>query len=80
MEKAPTGFILKKRLEEFIFYAFACRVNELSHLTVLIMFETIKCPNGSRRLMPFVPSLFLVGKYALEDFQYFFVCPIRSFT
>ena len=40
MNKASRGFILKKRLED-IFYLFAYGVNELSHLVVLITFETI---------------------------------------
>ena len=37
---ASRGFILKKRFED-IFYPFAYGVNDLSHLVVLIIFETI---------------------------------------
>ena len=40
MEKESRGFILKKRLED-IFYLLAYGVNDLSHLVVLILFETI---------------------------------------
>ena len=43
----------------------------ISHLVVLIIFETgDKCPNESRRIIPFVasvPFLFLPGKYALKN-------------
>ena len=48
-------------------------VIDLSHLVVLIIFETIiKCPNDSIRIciMPFVASVgfgFLEGKYSLEN-------------
>ena len=40
MKQASKGFILKKRFED-IFYLFAYGVNDLSHLVVLIIFETI---------------------------------------
>ena len=40
MKKASKRFILKKRFED-IFYLFAYGVNDLSHLVVLIIFETI---------------------------------------
>ena len=59
---------MKKRLED-IFYLCAYGVNDLSHLVVLIS-RNDKCPNDSRRIMPFVASVpfwFLAGKYALEN-------------
>ena len=53
---------MKKRLED-IFYLFAYGVNDLSHLLVLIIFETINV------LMTFVASIpfwFLAGKLFFE--------------
>ena len=40
MKQASKGFILKKRFED-IFNLLAYGVNDLSHLVVLIIFETI---------------------------------------
>ena len=61
---------MKKRLEE-IFNLFAYGVNDLSHLVVFIIIETINVrTNDSRRIMPFVASVpfwFLAGNYALEN-------------
>ena len=48
---------MKNRLEE-IFNLFANGVNDLLHLVVLIIFETINVrTNDSRRIMPFVASV-----------------------
>ena len=61
---------MKKRLED-VFNLFAYGINDLSHLVVLIIFETINVrTNDSRRIMPFVASVpfwFLAGKYVLEN-------------
>ena len=53
-------------------YLFAYGAKDLSHLVVLIIIiRNDKCPNDSRRIMPFVasavPFWFFAGKYALEN-------------
>ena len=61
MKKESRGFILKKRLED-IFYLLAYGVNDLSHLVVLIIFETINVlmtVDASCRLL----LLFLSGSW-----------------
>ena len=61
MKKASRGFTLKKRFED-IFYLFAYGVNDLSHLVVLIIFETINVlmtVDASCRLL----LLFLSGSW-----------------
>ena len=52
------------------FYLFAYGVNDISHLVVFYHIRNDKCPNDTRRIMPFVasvPFLFLAGKYALKN-------------
>ena len=61
MKKASRGFTSKKRFED-IFYLFAHGVNDLSHLVVLIIFETINVlmtVDASCRLL----LLFLSGSW-----------------
>ena len=61
MKQASKRFILKKRFED-IFYLFAYGVNDLSHLVVLIIFETINVlmtVDASCRLL----LLFLSGSW-----------------
>ena len=61
MKKASRGFTSEKRFED-IFYLFAHGVNDLSHLVVLIIFETINVlmtVDASCRLL----LLFLSGSW-----------------
>ena len=69
---------MKKRLDD-IFYLFAYGVNDLSHLVVMIIFETINVlmtVDASCRLL----LLFLSGssqdKYALENSSIVFRVPL----
>ena len=62
---------MKKRCEDiFIFSLSAYGVNDLSHLDVLIIFETINVLmviDASCLFVASVPFWFLAGKHALEN-------------
>ena len=66
------GTRLKKRLWHFFFFLSIClRSQGFITPSCFDHIRNDKCPNGSRRIMPFVasavPFWFFAGKYALEN-------------